>query len=323
MTAAFELAAPANFRLDLTVWALRRTPNNDIDRWDGSQWTRRLHIGPEVVPIAVRQTGQATAPRLVVRFPHVGRGRVIADKQNPSQVAERLRWILGLDVDTAGFERLAAHDPQLAPLVRRFAGLRPPRLPSLFEALANAVACQQVSLASGLSLLGKTAASLAGKALDASAPPPFPTPAEVLHAGAARLRQLGWSERKADYLLGCARAVNSGDLDVATLASASDEQVISRLSRLRGIKRWSAQYVALRGLGRLAVLPVDDVGAHRHLANVLVRPRLDATAMETLAQRWRPYAGLVYFLLLLSRLDAQGRLAAPLSNDARVDQVSR
>lgn len=100
------------------------------------------------------------------------------------------------------------------------------------------------------------------------------------------LRDLGWSQRKADYLLGCAQALLSGALDEAVLEAAPDAQVMQILSRLRGIKRWSAQYVALRGLGRLAVLPVDDVGAQKHLALWLGTPRLDAGALQQLARRW-------------------------------------
>lgn len=305
VNARLEIVAPAAFRLDLTVWALRRSPTNRIDAWDGVRWGRCLTVCAEPVPVVVEQIGSAQAPRLVVHCPV----QLAAEAAPCAQIVGQVREILGLDTAVEAFERMAAGDAQLAPLAARFRGFRPPRLPSVFEALANAVACQQVSLASGLALLGKTAACLAAHASKAT-PPPFPTPAAVLGAGAQTLRELGWSQRKADYLLGCAQAVQSGALDAAALAAADDAQAVALLSRLRGIKRWSAQYVALRGLGRLAVLPVDDVGAHKHLALWLGRPRLDAAAMQTLTQRWQPYAGMVYFLLLLKRLDDQGLLGA-------------
>lgn len=295
------------FRLDLTVWALRRTPGNRIDAWDGRQWRRSVFVGDAVVGLAVEQTGPIDAPVLTVHC--VGTD---CSHPHPAQaLAAVVRGMLGIDAPLHGFDRLVASEAQLAPLAERYSGLRPPRFPSLFEALANAVACQQVSLASGLALLGKTAAQLAPPQRPGDFPPPFPLPETVLAAGGSALRHLGWSQRKADYLLGCAQAIACAALDAASLDAASDAQAMQILSSLRGIKRWSAQYVALRGLGRLAVLPVDDVGAHKHLALWLGRPRLDAAAMQELAQRWQPAAGMVYFLLLLKRLDDQGVLGAP------------
>jgi len=303
VTARLEIAAPAAFLLDLTVWALRRTPANRIDAWDGVRWRRCLTVGGEPAPVEVEQTGTVQAPWLVVHCA----GQSTPRAGRCAQIVGQVRAMLGLDVAVEPFERMVAGDAQLAPLAARYRGFRPPRLPSVFEALANAVACQQVSLASGLALLGKTAVYLAPQASQ-TIPPPFPSPAAVLAAGAQTLHELGWSQRKADYLLGCAQAVQSGALDLQALLAADDAQAVALLSRLRGIKRWSAQYVALRGLGRLAVLPVDDVGAHKHLALWLGQPRLDAAAMQTLTLRWQPYAGMVYFLLLLKRLDDHGLL---------------
>ncbi|MGC8508558.1 MAG: DNA-3-methyladenine glycosylase 2 [Thiomonas sp.] len=295
-----RLAVSAPFRLDLTVWALRRATSNRIDTWDGRQWRRSVFLGDAVVGIAVEQCGPIDAPVLTLRC-------VDGDRCGPNPVqaiAAVVRRVLGLDAND--LDRLIPPDPQITALARRYRGLRPPRFVELFEALANAIACQQVSLASGLALLSKTAASLAPARLPADFPPPFPRPETILAAGGDALRRLGWSRRKSDYLLGCAQAVVGGALDPDRLEAAGDAEVMQLLSRLRGIKRWSAQYVALRGLGRLAVLPVDDVGAHKHLALWLGRPRLDAAAMELLAERWAPAAGLVYFLLLLKRLDDAG-----------------
>lgn len=307
MNPCLLIVPDAPFRLDLTVWALRRTPGNRIDAWDGRRWQRSLLIGDAWVSIEVEQTGPVDMPVLAVRC-------IGVDLDDAAQVRTLeclLRATLGIDRSMDGFAHRAARDALLAPLAARFRGLRPPRFPDLFEALANAVACQQVSLASGLSLLSKTATRLAPPSLHPNAPPPFPRPRDVLDAGIPVLRNLGWSQRKADYLLGCAKALADGELNVAELEAAPDAQAQQILSRLRGIKRWSAQYVALRGLGRLAVLPVDDVGAHKHLALWLGTPRLDADAMQELARRWQPDAGMVYFMLLLKRLDDQGLLSTP------------
>lgn len=217
-------------------------------------------------------------------------------------VVERVRSLLGIDAGLSAFDRVACADAQLAALAARYRGLRPLRFADYsFVALANTVACQQVSLASKLLLLGKTTQYLAPSHHADDQPPPFPRAQTLLDAGQSVMREQGWSQRKAEYLLGCARAVHSGELNLAEIERASDSAMLQRLSTLRGIKRWSAQDVALRGLGRLAVLLADDVGAHRHLAAWLGVPRLDAAAMERLAARWSPAAGMVYFILLPRR----------------------
>lgn len=76
---------------------------------------------------------------------------------------------------------------------------------------------------------------------------------------------------------------------------------------LRGIGRWNAEYILLRGLGRLTMFPGDDVGARNNLVRWLkLRKPLDYAAVARRVQRWQPYAGLVYFHLLLDKLASRG-----------------
>ncbi|MDE2129264.1 MAG: DNA-3-methyladenine glycosylase 2 family protein [Betaproteobacteria bacterium] len=305
MTFEFELTPRPPFRLDLTVWALRRQPGNRIDAWDGRRYARGVALGASVLRIAVEQGGVPAAPRLLVAVQGPEGRRDVAQEL----VSGLLRRALGLDIDLEGFYRFAASDAALAPLAARFRGMKPPRFPALFEALANAIACQQVSLASGIAMLGKLASALAPQTQCDAGVLAFPQPRAVLAAGPEFLRDLGWSRQKTDYLLAAAAAIENGALCDAQLAQTDDAQVLRLLSRLHGIKRWSAQYVALRGLGRLTVFPVDDVGAHKHLALWLGLPeRLDAQSTQALMARWQPYAGMVYFHILLKRLKDAGHL---------------
>ena len=73
-----------------------------------------------------------------------------------------------------------------------------------------------------------------------------------------------------------------------------------RLTQLRGVGRWIAEYAVLRGFGRLQVFPGDDVGAQKRLAHWLGRSRpLDYAGVARAVAPWQPYAGFVYFHLLL------------------------
>ena len=78
---------------------------------------------------------------------------------------------------------------------------------------------------------------------------------------------------------------------------------MERLTSLRGIGRWTAEYVLLRGLGRLHIFPGDDIGAHNKLRHLFgIDAPLDYDAVQQLVARWHPYAGVVYFHLLLESL---------------------
>ena len=156
VTTRFEMEAIAPFRLDLTVWALRRRPGNAVDRWDGQTYRRAFRSNGAIADLAVRQTGKPEAATLEVSVTTDGtldRGRV------QTEATARLRRMLGLEIDLGSFYRCADRDPDLGGLADRFRGLKPPRFPTLFECLANAIACQQLTLTVGIGLLNRLAAT--------------------------------------------------------------------------------------------------------------------------------------------------------------------
>ena len=105
-------------------------------------------------------------------------------------------------------------------------------------------------------------------------------------------------------------AVPSGTLDLDTLADLDDADATACLRELYGVGRWSAEYVLLRGLGRLEIFPADDVGARKSLQLWLGQPSaLGYEAACRAVADWYPFAGLVYFHLLLSRLAASGHIS--------------
>jgi DNA-3-methyladenine glycosylase II len=134
----------------------------------------------------------------------------------------------------------------------------------------------------------------------------FPRPGDLASAAVEDLRPFGFSGRKAQTILDIARAIVEGRLDLEGLSGLSDQEAMERLLALKGIGRWTAQYILLRGLGRLDVFPVDDVGGQNKMQRWLgLAGRPDHDRMGDILSAWRPYRGLLYFYLLL---DYQGRL---------------
>jgi len=291
------------FRLDLTVWALRRRAENIVDRWDGKTYGRVLVLNRTAVELKVSQFGTRTRPQL----------RVTARRERLTETGMRtvsayVERILGTRIELSGFYRLAKRQPKLGDLVRRFRGLKPPRFPGVFESLLTAFACQQVSLALGVLLLNRLAESF-GVAVEQNGERvcSFPQPENLSALQPQALRRLGFSRQKARAIVELSLSVSSGRLALESFAELEGETLLMELKGLRGVGRWTSEYVSLRGLGRLQVFPGDDVGAQNKLRQCL---RLGKTpTYETVKRqlaRWGGFAGLIYFHLLLHGLHEKG-----------------
>src|SRR5690606_9189052 len=213
----FQIAPAPPFRLDLTVQALRRRAVNAIDRWDGACYRRVLVVDERPLALEVTQSAPAERPLLQVTV----RGSPLSASTRAS-VTAALRRLLGFDRRLDAFERLAARDPRLGELTRPLRGLKPPRFPTLFEALVNAFACQQVTLDLGIQLLNRLAMLCGRTAAPDDPAPAFPSPDDLAGREVDELRALGFSRQKARAMIELAQAVASGDLDLDELERLDD-----------------------------------------------------------------------------------------------------
>ncbi|BAI62490.1 putative DNA glycosidase [Methanocella paludicola SANAE] len=294
------LPAAFPFRLDLTVWALRRRKSNIIDRWDGRRYTRILLFKNAPVRISIVQDSPEKAPELSMSLE--------GDKESADRAREPMirlvKEMLGLDLDLRPFYALTKNDVVIGGLVRQFCGVKPPRFPTIFEALLNAIACQQVSLDVGIILLDRLAERY-GRAFDDEAA--FPAPEGLASIPVEEIKKLGFSYQKARAIKELAAAIASGNASLERVYRMSDQEAIKYLSTLRGIGRWSAEYVLLRGLGRLDSFPADDIGARNNLQRLFhLDHKPGYGEIKELTSRWHPYEGLVYFHLLLNKLQLNG-----------------
>ncbi len=301
----FSMVPLRPFRLDLTTWALRRRPVNTIDCWDGRVYRRVLTIDHQPVEVAVEQDGQPDRARLQVNLT----GQKLT-RRTQVLVKSQLERMLGIRRDLAPFYELARRDPRLAPLVEEFRGLKPARFPTVFEAIVNGIACQQLSLLVGILLLSRLAQKFgrsAGHRDDSLHA--FPAPADLADVSNHSLKALGFSGPKAGFLITLSSAIRDRNLNVEQLTILDNKTALDHLIELKGVGRWTAEYVLLRGLGRLDVFPGDDVGARNNLAHFFGRKgSLDYEGVQNAVAAWQPYAGFIYFHLLLARIKENGWL---------------
>jgi len=305
----FTLQPRPPFRLDLTVWALRRRAHNVVDRFDDGIWRRVLIIGGTPVAVAVRQTHHGARPEIEVRV-STARPQLVS-----AEVAATLTRMLGLELDLSDFYRLARADGRLRELAEHLRGMKPVRYATVFEGFANAVACQLVSLSAGMHVLNRIADEYgaSGKVEGALTPMrSFPTAESIVRSNPDELRALGLSRQKGEYLIGLAKlAIDPKDRDFASIDQLDDDDAIARLSKIRGVGRWTAEYVMLRGFGRINIFPGDDVGGRKKLFEWLGSsdaPTYDGVGK--MLERWRPYGGLIYLHLIVNAVADAGHIEA-------------
>lgn len=299
----FTLKPSPPFRLDLTSLTLCRRPDNQIDRWDGQTYQRILVLDGEPLGVSVTQTGTTESPRLEVMLNGVG-----AISGVELRVKSLLSRLLGINIDLKEFYRFSESHPNLGHLVNRFRGAKPPRFPSLFETLVNAIACQQLSLTVGIRLLNHLSQAY-GPALRIGEDifHAFPRPEDLVNVEIEEFRKIGFSHRKGHYLHGLAQLIIDQQINLEEIEILKDGPATKELCQIKGVGRWTAEYFLLRGLGRTHIFPGDDVGARNNLQHWLDVPeRLDYCGVRRLLTNWKEYGGLIYFQLLLKSLHEKG-----------------
>ena len=207
-------------------------------------------------------------------------------------VVPQVQHFLGLPFDLDGFAAWAAGEPTIARLAHALEGFRPPLQVNPFEALVTSITAQQVSLQSAAAIRSRFIERF-GQAYEHAYS--FPVRERVARATEDELFAVGFSSRKAEYVIGLARS----ELDLDVLASLPDEEVTARLVSLRGVGEWTADWFLARHLARPHAWPAGDLGLRKAVAAFYG----DVADVRAFAQRFHPYENLsAHYLLTGLRL---------------------
>jgi DNA-3-methyladenine glycosylase II len=292
-----ELAAPLDVAASLELF--RRFGDDLLDRWDGETLTRTLWIDGTVIPYAATDVGSVEAPALLVHAPSTQRLEVII-------AAIRATFL----PPPPGYSALLLADPMIATLDARFPGLRTVRQFDLFAALVRCVSAQQVNLRWATTTRRRLAEAFGERhQLDSRAVYSL-NPARIARASVAELRALQFTTRKAEYIIAIAEALAGGALDPATLATLSDDEVIARLTAIRGVGRWTAEWILARTLGRPVVV-AGDLGVRKAVGRYYLdlAPKAPLPSEEETRRavaHWAESANLAQTLLLAGITSSDG-----------------
>ena len=202
-------------------------------------------------------------------------------------------------------QHLAATDPRLAALIARSLryNVKPAQSLRPFDALAESIAYQQLS--------GKAAATIFGRVRALYPRQKYLDPKKILATPDDSFRAAGLSRSKIAALKDLAAKTIDGTVPSArAIAQMSDEEIIVRLTEVRGIGRWTVEMLLLFDLGRPDVWPVDDYGVRKGFAKIFGRRKLPTPKqLMKFGEKWRPYRSMAawYFWRALDVPDTTSR----------------
>ena len=188
-------------------------------------------------------------------------GGVAVAPGNAALADDVLRY-LGGAFDLDAFYGFAAGDPVLGRLVQALRGFRPPLAPDPFESLVTSITAQQISLHAAFAVRNRLIRAFGEAFAHAWS---FPTRERLAAVAPEQLLPLGFSRRKAEYVVGLARA----DIDLDGLAALPDDEVKARLVAMPGIGEWTAEWFLARHLARPDVWPAGDLGLRKAVLHFL------------------------------------------------------
>ena len=198
-----------------------------------------------------------------------------------------VRKLLGTEFDLGSFYDWARGEPVFARLTRELAGLRPPVAPDPFESLVTSITAQQISLHAAFSVRNRLIERFGRRVGQAYS---FPTAQRLRRADPDELVQLGFSHRKAEYVVGLA----AEKIDFGTLEQLPDEEIKARLVAIRGLGEWTADWFLARHLARPRAWPAGDLGVRKAVAAFYP----EAGDVRAFAERLEPYQNLSAHYLL-------------------------
>jgi DNA-3-methyladenine glycosylase II len=215
------------------------------------------------------------------------------------EIAPVVLRLLGAPFQLEPFYGFASFDPVLARLAEALRGLRPPLAVTPFESIVTSITAQQVSLRAAFAIRNRLIGRFGEKPLQQSVAESgvvaFPTRDAIATAGESELVALGFSRRKAAYVIGLARS----DLDLDALAAVADDEVKSRLTALPGIGEWTADWFLARHLARPTAWPAGDLGLRKAASAFYGDGRnLDTEEVRALGARFDPFQNLTAHYLL-------------------------
>ncbi|NRS49601.1 DNA-3-methyladenine glycosylase [Brevibacillus sp. HB2.2] len=218
--------------------------------------------------------------------------QAILSTSDQQLLEKMIRRTFSADLELSVIYEQMREESELAILTERFRGLRPMLDADLFQCMVKTIIGQQINLTFAANLTERLV-TLAGDPVEnqnGEGIIAFPTPDSVARLTVEDLRSLQFSQRKAEYIIDFARAIVNETVDLERLWTMKDEEIITYLTSLRGIGRWTVECLLMFGMGRPDLLPAADIGLRNgivHLYGMKTKP--NENDIRKLGEKWAPW----------------------------------
>ena len=184
--------------------------------------------------------------------------------------------------------RFLKRDPKLAKIMERVGDYKIRKRNNHFATLVESIISQQLASSAAEAILRRF------KKLY----PKFPKPVQILNTKDSMLRSAGLSKMKIEYLKDLARKIEDGQIMIKTLSKMDDDKIISQLTQVKGIGRWTAEMFLIFSLERQDVFPVGDLGLRKGVQMAFSLSQLPKPKeVEEIGMRWKPYRSVATWYL--------------------------
>ncbi|WP_379971100.1 DNA-3-methyladenine glycosylase family protein [Ectobacillus sp. sgz5001026] len=271
-SATVSLESPYNF--EQVLQRLSIDPLNIID------------INEQLVKVPIRLNNEQDVVTIKATGTFEKPAFQLSGTMNTAEAEERIREIFGWNVQ---MEQMLTHfrSTSLRPLSERYAYTPIVLDFDPFASLARCIIHQQLNLKFAFTLTQRFYTTF-GTSMDGVWFPP--SPERVANISVSELRELQFSQRKAEYVIGLAEKIVDGTINIGELRHLSNEEIEKKLLPLRGIGPWTVQNFLLFGLGRKNLFPKADIGLQRAIQQLFkLETKPTDEFMEQLKNEWEPY----------------------------------
>ncbi len=256
-------------------------------------YTRAIRLQTRPIPVEVIWTGTVEKPKMLVHLPD----DVTDDEQE--ECLRIIRFMLSTTTDISEFVDRFYRDSVWKPIIEQFYGLRFILDANLFESMVKVIIGQQLNVQFAATLVERLV-ERAGETVEWKGYqlPVFPSATQVANWSYEQLRELSFSQRKAEYVIDFARAIVNGEVNLDLLQELSDDEIEHILTRFRGIGRWTVECFLLFGMGRPDVFPAADIGVQNALKQIYrLEYRPGESQVREMAAAWSPWRSYTTYYL--------------------------
>lgn len=236
-----------------------------------------IKINDEKHVVTVKATGTTASPEFLVSG-----ASELKQKELISRVTDLFQWEVDLDQVTQHFL-----DTNLEQLFYAHAGTPIVRDFNLYYSLMKGIIHQQLNMKFAYTLSTRFVEKYGEKHEGVWF---YPDPATVAKANYEELRELQFSQRKAEYVIDTSKRIAEGELDLTALSRKNRDEIMDRLVKIRGIGPWTAENWLLFGLGRQDELPVADIGIKNALKFYFQKEKKPSVEeIRQWSDEWNPY----------------------------------